>query len=192
MTTPEFDLEAAAGGLEAVVAAVSAADLERRTPSGISVRDMLVHVLGFTEGFRQGATKEMIGRSQPPEPGAGTLPGDWRDRIPAQLKSLVAAWREPAAWSGETEVGGILAPAATMAEFALDELIVHGWDLARATERPYDPAGADLAVLLGMLRDTPRDGIPGLFGPVVDIPAEAPLLDRVLGLTGRDPAWTRD
>lgn len=113
-------------------------------------------------------------------------------QAPAQSKALVAAWRDTAAWSGETEVGGVLAPAPRMAEFALDELVVHGWDLARATAQPYDPAASDLAVLLGMLRDTPREGIPGLFGPVVDIPAEAPLLHRVLGLTGRDPVWTRD
>ncbi|MFJ9367701.1 TIGR03086 family metal-binding protein [Nocardia sp. NPDC101769] len=192
MTAPAFDLEAAAGAVEAVVAAISEADFDRRTPSEITVRDMLVHVVGFTEAFRQGATKEMIGRSQPPAPGAGTLPEDWRDRISVQLKALVAAWREPAAWSGETEVGGVLGPAQQMAMFALDELVIHGWDLARATGQSYDPSPADLAVLLGMLRDTPREGIPGLFGPVVDIPAEAPLFDRVLGLTGRDPSWTRD
>ncbi|MGW5113672.1 hypothetical protein [Nocardia sp. NPDC004123] len=47
-------------------------------------------------------------------------------------------------------------------------------------------------MLLGFLRDTPRAGVPGLFGPVVDIPAEAPLVDRVVGLTGRDPGWTAD
>ncbi|MEU6587058.1 TIGR03086 family metal-binding protein [Nocardia sp. NPDC046763] len=192
MTAPAFDLEAAAGAVEAVVAAISEADFDRRTPSEITVRDMLVHVVGFTEAFRQGATKEMIGRSQPPAPGVGTLPEDWRDRISVQLKALVAAWREPVAWSGETEVGGVLGPAQQMAMFALDELVIHGWDLARATGQSYDPSPADLAVLLGMLRDTPREGIPGLFGPVVDIPAEAPLFDRVLGLTGRDPSWSRD
>jgi uncharacterized protein (TIGR03086 family) len=27
----------------------------------------------------------------------------------------------------------------------------------------------------------------GVFGPAIDVPAEAPLLDRLLGLTGRDP-----
>ena len=30
----------------------------------------------------------------------------------------------------------------------------------------------------------------GLFGPVVEVADEAPLLDRVIGLAGRDPAWS--
>ena len=33
------------------------------------------------------------------------------------------------------------------------------------------------------------DGSPGLFGPPVSVPDSAPLFDRLLGLTGRDPAW---
>lgn len=35
------------------------------------------------------------------------------------------------------------------------------------------------------------DGTPGLFGPPVPVADDAPLLDRLLGLTGRDPAWRR-
>jgi len=32
-----------------------------------------------------------------------------------------------------------------------------------------------------------RDGI---FGPTITVPDDAPLLDRVVGLSGRDPAWS--
>ncbi len=28
------------------------------------------------------------------------------------------------------------------------------------------------------------------FGPVVDVSDDAPLLDRVIGLSGRDPGWS--
>lgn len=190
MTAPMFDLENAATMLEEVVAGITDDQLADITPADMTVAALVGHVLGFTEAFRQGATKEAIGNSLPPSAAAPqVLPQDWRTRIPVQLKALVAAWREPAAWEGDTEVGGATGSAPQMARFALDEVVVHGWDLARATGQPYAPADLDLVVLLEMLCDTPAEGVPGLFGPRVLVAADASQLDRVLGLTGRDPDW---
>jgi len=70
---------------------------------------------------------------------------------------------------------------------------VHGWDLARATGQPWAPPPAavsqSLAFAPGML--TPDYQGPGkAFGPRVEVPADAPPLDRLLGLSGRDPRWS--
>ncbi|WP_433524632.1 TIGR03086 family metal-binding protein [Nocardia pseudovaccinii] len=190
---PNFDLEPAAAALEAVVGAITDDQLSAPTPcTDTSVRDLFVHVIGLTEAFRQAATKEAVGRSVAPAIGPdGALPADWRSRIPAQLKALVEAWRDPAAWDGETEAGGVSAPAVVMATIALDEIVVHSWDLARATDQQLTVDPVHLTVLLEFLRDTPPEGTPGMFGPVVQLPDTAPPLDRIVGLTGRAPSWPR-
>ncbi|MGW5388144.1 TIGR03086 family metal-binding protein [Nocardia sp. NPDC003963] len=187
---PEFDLSAAAAALADTVAAIGDEQLDARTPADLPVRAILEHVGGLAEAFRAAATKEAAGKSAAPEFDSGaTLAPDWRSRIPAQLKALAAAWQEPGAWQGETEAGGVTMPAGVTARVALDELVVHAWDLARATGQPVEVAEGDLEVLLQFLQDTPPEGTPGLFGPVVPVGPGAPLLHRVLGLTGRDPFW---
>jgi uncharacterized protein (TIGR03086 family) len=74
---------------------------------------------------------------------------------------------------------------------ALNELVVHGWDLAVATGQPYRADAESVPACLGFVAPMARpEGTPGLFGPPVPVPADAPDLDRLLGLSGRDPAWS--
>ena len=73
------------------------------------------------------------------------------------------------------------------------EYQVHGWDLARATGQPWSPPAAaaeeSLAFAPGMLTsDYQGDG--KAFGNAVPVPGTAAPLDRLLGLSGRDPRWT--
>ncbi len=186
-----FDMKSAAATMAAVVTAITDDQLGAATPSGgMPVRQLLAHVAGLTEAFRAAATKESIGHSVSPTEVEPDLPDDWRTRIPARLEALVSAWREPSAWEGDTEAGGVLLPAPEMATVALNELVIHGWDLARATGQPYHPDNDDVTLLADWLRATPEEGTPGLFGPVVAVPDTAPTLDRLIGLTGRDPAWS--
>ncbi|MEU1983521.1 TIGR03086 family metal-binding protein [Nocardia sp. NPDC019395] len=187
---PEFDLSPASDALADIVTAIDDPQLDRLTPAGIPVRALLEHVEGLAEAFRAAATKETAGSSAAPEFGTGaTLDSQWRILVPARLRAMSRAWREPAAWSGDTEAGGITMPAAVTARVALDELVVHAWDLARATGQELKVHDSDLAVLLDFLKDTPPEGTPGLFGPSVPIGPAAPALHKVLGLTGRDPFW---
>ncbi|WP_460073271.1 TIGR03086 family metal-binding protein [Streptomyces sp. YKOK-I1] len=89
------------------------------------------------------------------------------------------------------DAGGIDLPGAVAGAVAADELVIHGWDLARATGQEYtpDPAAlqASYAFLCAAADDPSRGG--GIFGPVVPVPEDAPLLDRAVALSGRDPHW---
>ncbi|MFD8306599.1 TIGR03086 family metal-binding protein [Streptomyces sp. NPDC059690] len=170
------------------------AQLAAPTPCpGSAVRNMLGHVLHLSVAFRDAARKD-LGATTDGNPGAAApdLPPGWREELPEVLGELADAWRDPAAWTGMTRAGGVDLPGEVAAAVAVDELVIHGWDLARATGLPYTPDPAALRMahdfLFAAAEDPSRGG--GIFGPVVPVPADAPLLDRAVGLSGRDPGWT--
>lgn len=175
-----------------LAAAVPDARLSDPTPCrAYTVGHLLGHLTGLATAFRDAARKD-LGPTTDTEPGeaAPDLPADWRERLPRVLDELAGAWQDPAAWTGMTRAGGVDLPGDVAAAVALDELVVHGWDLARATGQEYAPDPAALraahAFLLASVGDEGRDEI---FGPVVPVPDGAPLLDRAVGLSGRDPGW---
>ncbi|WP_409332154.1 TIGR03086 family metal-binding protein [Trujillonella humicola] len=65
------------------------------------------------------------------------------------------------------------------------DLVVHGWDLARATggDERIDPALLRAAAVVG--DRLPAEGWPGLFDPPLQVPAGAPEQARVLARFGR-------
>ena len=83
-------------------------------------------------------------------------------------------------------------------QVASEDLVIHGWDLARATgqEHELDPEEVERMWPAAQQMDermrTPGAFGPGIvvFGPLVEVPADAPVADRLLGLLGRDPYWT--
>lgn len=198
MTThaPMIDLDPAAQQVIATVATVREEQLTDPTPCGdYTVGDLLGHFLGLTLAFRAAAEKAPPdGDAAPRPPGPDPLPADWQERLPRQLDALVAAWRDPAAWEGDATAGGVTTPAAQMGVVALDELVLHGWDLARGTGQPFSCDPAHVEAVLGFttaVAEAGPEAREGLFGPPVDVPPDAPALDRALGLAGRDPAWSR-
>lgn len=168
--------------------------LEDPTPcEGMAVRHLLGHLIGLTAAFRDAARKD-LGPTTGTDPNSAPLPDlgpGWREELARELPQLADAWNDPAAWEGDTQAGGVTLPGAVAGRVALNELVLHGWDLARATGRPYEPAEEALHVSYELVAATP-DGPAreGMFGPAVTVPEDAPLLDRVVGLSGRDPDWT--
>lgn len=183
------DLGPASDRMARIAAAIPDERLDAPTPcAGIAVGPLLSHVLGLADAFRGAAAKEPDPGPPPPTPPA--LPDGWRTALPERLHALAAAWREPGAFEGGTAVGGLEMPAPDAAAVALDELVLHGWDLSRAVGLDYTADPAEVEACLGFVGAAASpEGVPGLFGPIVPVPADAPPLDRLLGLSGRDPRW---
>ena len=190
MKSTTFDLAPAADEVARVVAGVRDDQLGDPTPcEGMSVAGLLDHLVDLTLAFRCSAEKTSLPGRASASPEA--LVPDWRSCLPAQLAALAEAWRAPSAWQGTASAGGVEMPAPAMAAVALDELVVHGWDLAVATGQAYSVSDADAEACMSFaaaVGESP-DERAGLYGPRVAVPADAPALDRLLGLTGRDPGW---
>jgi uncharacterized protein (TIGR03086 family) len=194
MTLP--DLEPAARRLADLVVGVGDDQLGAPTPCpAYSLGDLVEHVGGLALAFTAAATKSPIeGGAQGPSGDASRLEVGWRQRIPNDLDALVQAWRDPDAWTGMTEAGGIALPGEVAGVVALDELVLHGWDVARSSGQPFECDETTLQAVHGFVASfsapDQAEQRAGLFGPVVEVPDDAPLLDRVLGLSGRDPSWS--
>ncbi|GAA2611524.1 TIGR03086 family metal-binding protein [Streptomyces axinellae] len=193
MTETGIDIGPAARRMAVLVDGAGDAALDSSTPcERFALRDLLAHVIELSVGFQYAARKELGDSTEraPSEHGPGPLPEDWRAQLARGLEAVTAAWRSPAAWQGDTQAGGVSLTGAVAGRVLLNELVVHGWDVARATGQEPGFDEESLRTVHTFLADAVRgNGGEGLFGPVVQVPEDAPLLDRVVALTGRDPAW---
>ena len=190
-----LDLQPATREVARLLAGVDDGQMADPTPSDCDVATLLDHLMGLTLAFTWAAEKSAAEHgSTAPGPAADSLDPAWRAVLPERLAALAAAWEDPQAWEGMTEAGGQTMPAEVIGLVALDEVVLHGWDLARGTGQVFrcDPASTE-----AVLRFTARSAEPdqaasreGLFGPVVAVPADAPAFHRALGFAGRDPRWT--
>lgn len=190
------ELEPAARRLSDLVEHIGDDQLDAATPcGGRSVADVLDHVGGLVQAFAAAATKDLGPMtSTPPASGATRLSADWRTEIPDHARALARAWTDPAAWEGMTQVGGVTLPGEVAGRIALNEIVLHAWDLARGTGLPYRPdprsLEACLSSLSAMYPPEDLDARKGIFEPPVDVPEDAPLVDRVVAFSGRDPGWS--
>jgi uncharacterized protein (TIGR03086 family) len=143
------------------------------------VRDLIHHLEWVADLF------ESLGRAGPMVE-QGPYTGDF----PERAERTLAVWSRPEAWEGTSPGRGL--PMATLGQMYLVDLVVHGWELARATGQPYEPEPEAVARALDFTDQMVEMGRQrGAFGPPVPVPDDAPALDRLLGIVGRDPAWTQ-
>src|SRR5215831_14314033 len=154
------------------------------------VRDLLNHVIGtlwLSEALFTGRAPRY-----PMAPGAlppADLAGD--DPAAAYAKACAAALTAAAADDNLTRVhptplGDMPGPA--LAGFTTLDILVHGWDLAKATGQPagLDDALATHALAFAEQAITTGTRTPRI-GPALPVAADAPLTDRLVAFMGRQP-----
>lgn len=175
-------LRAGYGRTTALVEGLAPGDLERPTPcSDWTVRDLLRHVVASTGGL-----VAMV-RGEEPDWGRDALGDDPAATLRAAFAASLAAFAEP----GAVDRPSTQMPGMRIVDFALGDAVAHAWDLAAALGSRADLDPALVQVVhdrwVGDPAETGRRF--GAFGPRVDVPADAPVLDRLLGEMGRDPAF---
>jgi uncharacterized protein (TIGR03086 family) len=196
MPSTTIDLHPATQRVGEIVRGVSDEQLTAATPCpDYTLGDLLDHVNGLSVAFTAAARKETLpGAQSGPSADAGRLGDDWRDRIPQLLDGLADAWQQPEAWTGMTQAGPVELPGEVAGLVALNEVVLHGWDVAVASGQPFDLDEASLQAAHDFVAQFSGPGHEedraGGFGPEVDVPADAPLLDRLLGMAGRQPRWS--
>ena len=155
------------------------------------VRALLSHVIG-TLWLAEGLFADEPPR-YPMAPG-GLPPADLVGDDPATAYAEASAAAVAAAAAGDaltrvhvTPLGEMPGPG--LAGFTTLDILVHGWDLAKATGQPTDLDGRLAAHVLGFAAQalaTP-DSRAGRIGPAVPAGADAPVTSRLAAFLGRQP-----
>ncbi|MBL7259640.1 TIGR03086 family metal-binding protein [Paractinoplanes lichenicola] len=103
--------------------------------------------------------------------------------------SATDAWKAPEVWQRPVVMGGMPMPAEMAVAMLVSDVVIHGWDLARATGQELhvdDDVAATTLRFMTAMGDQGR--AMGIFAQPVAVPGHASMLDRALALSGRDPS----
>jgi uncharacterized protein (TIGR03086 family) len=100
----------------------------------------------------------------------------------------IAVWRTPGLLDGEVTAAFGKAPARTILQLNLLEVVTHGWDISQSTGEAATIPGELARPILEFARQVVTDPrIAPAFGPAVTVPATAPVSDALVALLGRTP-----
>jgi uncharacterized protein (TIGR03086 family) len=186
-------LTTALDGTGQLIGAVPDGQWQLPTPcADWTVRQLVNHLVGGHRLF----TRVLRGEPLPPLSELGRrgaedqLGSDPANAFRTSADELLAALRGPGVLQGTYTVPAATLPGPAVVHLRTVETLVHGWDLARATSQPTpfpdELAEGELAFSRDLLGQLPESRRP--FGPSRPVADEAPAIDRLAALLGRDPA----
>lgn len=184
-----------AGYFECKIAATHPDQWSNRSPcEAWNARDVVDHIV-----VMHGVMLQPVGRGLSPAPSVQDDPLAAFQAARADVENVLD---DPELAGTECDTpAGRMTVEQQVDEVISDDMVLHGWDLARATgqdgamdpddvERLWSITTAIPAELMDKYRAPGAFG-PGIevYGPQVTVAENAPLQDRLLGLIGRDPHW---
>jgi uncharacterized protein (TIGR03086 family) len=167
------------------VIAVTDAELMASTPcAGWTVRDLLGHMNSEHEAI----TEHLL------TPCA--LDPDPRLAFNQAADRWIMAFSASDILEQDIEVAkyGLRVPCQQLLSIHFADMLVHQWDLARATgvdpSLPADLVLAALPIVLAIPAGPPLRGPHGAYADAVPIPDDASATDRLVATLGRSPAWS--
>jgi uncharacterized protein (TIGR03086 family) len=191
MMDPVEQFERCCGATNRVVAGVRPSAMAKPTPCAHwDVHAVLNHVVGTLVMFAD--TVETGTPAAPPDPLADGAPdlvgsGPLAAYQEATERALKASRREGAVEATYPSAFGDL-PGGALFGFTTLDVLVHGWDIAKATgqQTTLDPELAE--AVLGFARHAIMPAMrDASIGPEVDVPTDAPVTDRLVAFLGRRP-----
>jgi uncharacterized protein (TIGR03086 family) len=178
-------LDATFDHAQKIVAGVKPDQLD--DPTGCAkwdVRDLVGHMNGTLQAF--GSLLEGG------EPVAGAPSDDPLTNYPKEIAKARGMWHQPDAFEGTVKMGPMGdVPKETAARFAIQEMLAHAWDLAKATgqdtDLPEDVVADAIPIARDFLPDQARNENGDPFGLAIDLPADASPTDQYVALLGRRP-----
>ena len=160
---------------EKVAGAVN--NLDARTPcDDWDVRALLNHMLDTQRYFAGSARGEDV--SPPSANPPALISDDPRDDFEQARQDVLGVFAVP----------GVIEKTGPSLGIAFSDQLLHGWDLARATNQdttmPDGAAEAAYNMIHGRFTDEQRNGV---FKPAIDVPDDASPQEKLLAYTGRSP-----
>ena len=163
--------------------------LHRPSPcAGWRVGDVLNHLVAehlWAPHLLRGEALDDVGDRYTGDVLGATPRTAWRRAIAGSLTAWASS--DP---DGTVATNAGPTPADEYAQQMLVDLTVHAWDLARGAGVPLQPVPD--AVEHCIAYERPRvtgGGVAGIFAAPVPVPDDAPRIDVLVGLLGRDPGW---
>ena len=174
-----------------VVAGIEPDQLDNPSPcEGWTVRDVLNHITGGATMFglcvRDGSVPdEKLGELM----AGDNLGDDYKGSFLKAVDEAQACFALPGAMEKMVKLPFGEMPAGAALNIAIFDVMTHAWDLAKASGQSTELDPELLGIALGIAQQmvTADMRAPGVFGPEVAVPDDAPLQDRLAGFVGRMP-----